>query len=106
TDWHIRFYLRFHTVAHNTRKQGSQHGLTDPNLGEGGKGRPGIAASTSASIHPPNVAIPNATRANKAASTASQTQIWEREAKDGLALPLPPPLPYTHQTLQSPMQHA
>ncbi|KAF1934678.1 hypothetical protein EJ02DRAFT_461006 [Clathrospora elynae] len=58
-------------------------------------GRPGIAASTSAPIHPPNVAIPDATRANKAASMASQTQIWERAVKDGLALQPLPPLPYT-----------
>ncbi|KAF1942430.1 hypothetical protein EJ02DRAFT_454293 [Clathrospora elynae] len=97
-DWHIRFYLRFYTVAHDTCKQGSQHGLTDPNLGEGGKGRPGIAASTSAPIHPLNVAIPNVTRANKAASMASQTQIWERAVKDGLALQPLPPLLYTNDS--------
>ncbi|KAF1936451.1 hypothetical protein EJ02DRAFT_459531 [Clathrospora elynae] len=37
-------------VARNTRNQGSQHGLTDPNLGADSEEQPGIAAFTSASI--------------------------------------------------------
>ncbi|KAF1939032.1 hypothetical protein EJ02DRAFT_457368 [Clathrospora elynae] len=45
-----------------------------------------------------NVAVPDATRTNKAASTALQTRIWERKVKDGLALSPPPPLPHTYDS--------
>ncbi|KAF1937536.1 hypothetical protein EJ02DRAFT_458669 [Clathrospora elynae] len=41
---------------------------------------------------------PSTPRAIEAASTASQTQIWERAGKDGLALQPLPPLPYTNDS--------
>ncbi|KAF1942851.1 hypothetical protein EJ02DRAFT_453949 [Clathrospora elynae] len=59
----------------------------------GGREWPGNAIPTS-TLTPTDRRVPDTTRANKAASTALQTQIWEREVKDGLALPPLPLLPY------------
>ncbi|KAF1938239.1 hypothetical protein EJ02DRAFT_457997 [Clathrospora elynae] len=83
------------TVASLTRqncKQGSQHGLTDPNLG---------VRATRSHLNPPHQTLQSQSatlRAIKAASTASQTQIWERAGKDGLALQPLLPLPYTNDS--------
>ncbi|KAF1941729.1 hypothetical protein EJ02DRAFT_454847, partial [Clathrospora elynae] len=54
--------------------------------GAGGRRWPGNAISTS-TLTPTNHCVPDTARANKAASMALQTQIWESEVKDGLALP-------------------